>query len=340
MGHHGIVSASLEEHDAPFGEAEVIDVEFIDVAFVDLGFIDGAVEPPARSVDQSESPRSTSPLRWAAVACVVLLGAWLVSSSGGADSPSADDEAQGEQLPVPSGQDSAGDGAAGDSAAGDGAAGDGAANAVPTRPAINTWPNPPTDRDPYVVRIPGPGDLPDDVEASSLERTSIVYVNSVGDPTVVSFDSGDVYEVDVAPIRVHETFAVEEGRVVSLEGVNSALDDATEDAIIFHTYRDVDPPGVGAGDIEYTLTRGPELCLSDASCSRPGNGLARVVGGELTAERFDQKEHWAIARILESWAPIDRWLVADDGFRIPAAVGVVWVISPQGGGQSSSSGLL
>lgn len=187
---------------------------------------------------------------------------------------------------------------------------------------VRVWPSPPRDRDPYVVRIPA-----NDVEpVGSLGRT-MVYINTLGDPTVVSLVTGDVFEIDVAPIRIHETFAVEDGEVRSLEGANPALPDATGDAVIFHTYRATDPPGVGtvAGELSP-----PELCLSGASCRTAEQGVARRLGGGVVVERFDADSHADVAQVLGTWAPVDRWLVSPDGHRIPTPVDLVWVITPLG----------
>lgn len=281
----------------------------------DIEFIVGVVEPESATGEAPSTPRS--PLRWVGLAVLFVLGGWLISSVGADELPTTEDQAA-EEEPV-------------------------AENSASVRgeTQARVWPDPVADRDPFVVRIPGPADRPDEFVVSALERTTIVYANTVGDPTVVSFDTGDVFAVDVAAIRVHERFAVEAGRVVSLEGVNPGLGPSTEDAIVFHTFRDVDPPGVGtAGDLQ-GIGRGPEICLSDTSCGRPGLGLERVVRGDLVAERYEPIPHWAIAEVFDNWERVDRWLVSSEGYRIPAPVGsTMWVIGPPSGGSSSSSGLL
>ncbi len=184
------------------------------------------------------------------------------------------------------------------------------------------WPAPPLDRDPYVVRIPGRETAP-----SGLEDLTIAYINSSGDPTVVSFATGDVYRLDVAAIRVHETFAVEDGEVRSLAGANPGLPDATDAAVVFHTYRDVDPPGVGdIGDIG-GRGRGPELCLSDRSCGQSTQAEYGGVIGGVVIERFDPARHPRIAELFDSWDLVDRWIVSPSGFRIPAPVAFIWVMT-------------
>lgn len=185
------------------------------------------------------------------------------------------------------------------------------------------WPAPPRDRDPYVVRIPAG----DDVRPVGLDDLTIVYMNSAGNPTVVSFATGDVYRLDVAAIRVHETFAVEDGEVRSLDGANPGLPDATDAAVIFHTYRDVDPPGVGTmGDVQ-GRGRGMELCLSDQSCAHSSEVPLDLVFDDVLVERFDPARHTDVAELLSSWDPDDRWLVSPSGFRIPTPVGFIWVLT-------------
>ncbi len=265
-----------------------------------------------------------SPWRWLAVGAMLVVCVWVVTSAGADTVP---EEPAADTLP------------------------DEPAARIPVEPrpptsaphVIDAWPSPPTERDPFVVSVPGPTELPSEVQKEALRATTIVYVNTAGDPTVVSFETGDVAEVSVAATRVHETFAVEAGRVVTLQGANAALVDALDRAIIFHTYRDVDRPGVGTMGDERGMGRGPELCLSGSTCARPGLGLERTTSGGLVAERFDPERHWAIDELLNGWEPIDRWLVSADGYRIPAPVGVawvMWVIGPPERGSSSSSGLL
>ena len=254
-------------------------------------------------------------LRWWPLAVVVLLGTWLVTTSG-----SPDESVAAPDL-TPS------------------------STIAPVSPMLRSqldfdlrdvdvatpgqadqsdpWPSPPLDRDPYVVRIPGPDTLPFDPDVGTL-----VYINSVGDPTVVSLATGDVFEVDVAAIRVHETFAVEDGEVRSLEGANRALADATEHSVVFHTYRDVDPPGVGSIGDRRGIGRGPELCLSASSCARPGQGLDRVELGGVVTERLDRQRHAAVVSILDSWEEVDRWIVGPTGYRIPTPMDQIWIMTP------------
>ena len=295
------------------GVTAVDEIEFLDVADASRGSGTEAVIS------------ASSSWRWLALGFLLVACVWFVTSTGAdtvLEEPAIDTLPDEPLTPTPSPLANE--------------------NGLPTLvpPVFGIWPTPPTERDPPVVRIPGPVELPSAIPNGVLGATTIVYVNTAGDPTVVSFETGDVSEVGVAAIRVHETFAVEAGRVVSLEGANAALDDASDQAFIFHTYRDVDRPGVGTMGDERGMGRGPELCLSGSTCTRPGLGLERMASGGLVAERFDPKRHWAIDDLLVSWEPVDRWLVSADGYRIPAPVGVMWVIGPPERGSSSSVGLL
>jgi hypothetical protein len=290
--------------------AVVDDIEFIDV-----------VRKGDEAVVETVVTRRGPIARFWPFLVMVGCAAWVLGSTGGDSTDAADDWPLRLAAPIsPMFRDQLGVEA--DDRSGD-------VEFVPDEPS--RWAAPPLDRDPFVVRIPGAADR----RVGTLDHT-LVYVNSLGDPTVVSFETGDVYEIDVAAIRVHETFAVEGGEVRSLEGANPGLADATAQAIVFHTYRDVAPPGVDPRDVG----RGPELCLSDMSCKRPDQGLSRRVVGRVEVERFDPVDHRDVAEILDTWKSVDRWLVAADGYRIPAPVGTVWVISPRGAGSSSANGVL
>lgn len=251
-------------------------------------------------------------LRWWPLAVVALLGTWLVATSGSPDEPmvARDLTPSSTIAPVSPMLRNQLDFDLRDVDA-----------AAPGQ--SDPWPSPPLDRDPYVVRIPGPDTLPFDPDAATL-----VYINSVGDPTIVSLATGDVFEIDVAAIRVHETFAVEGGEVRSLEGANQALADATENSVVFHTYRDVDPPGVGSIGDRRGIGRGPELCLSASSCARPGQGVDRVELGGVVTERLDGQRHATTVSILDSWEEVDRWIVDSTGYRIPTPMDQIWIMTP------------
>lgn len=257
--------------------------------------------------------------RWLALGAVLLTGSWLVISAGADaldETPAASPPpAEAADLP-PAGTTTAG---------------------PPINPPVfGLWPTPPTNRDPNVVITIASAELPDAWSAFSLGSTTLVYVNASGVPTVVSFETGEIARVEVAAIRVHETFGVADGRVVSLaNGVDHAVE-----PIVFHTYRDVDRPGVGTMSDQRGVGRGPELCLSSATCALPGLGVERVQQGGFVAERYDLDRHPVIGGFLTEWQLVDQWLESPEGYRMPAPVGVVWVIRPPSGGSASSSGVL
>lgn len=292
----------------------------------EIEFLDASVSSQDPEVEAVVSDKS--PWRWVALGCLLAACVWFVTSAGADSDPGRPvaEAAMDENEPAPLDDES------------DQLGSPSTAAAPINPPVFGAWPNPPTDRDPYVVRIPGPAERPVEIATERLAATTIVYVNSVGDPTVVSFQTGDVYRVDVAAIRVHETFAVETGNVVSMGEVNRSLAEGTDQAIVFHTYRDVDSPGVGTMGDDRGVGRGPELCLSDSTCRRPGLGVERLVRDGLVAERFDQQRHWAIAELLDTWEPADRWLVSPSGYRIPTPGAVIWVIAPPPQAASSTSG--
>ncbi len=183
---------------------------------------------------------------------------------------------------------------------------------------VAPWPAPPLDRDPYVVRVPGGDDAP-----SGLEHRTIAYVNVSGDPTVVSFATGDVYRIDVASVREHEVFAVENGEVRSLDGVNPGLRDASENAVIFHARRGLARDGMGAVARDGEL----RLCLTPGSCDRPDDGPNSLVIANVSVERFDPERHPDLRAVLDVWERADRWVVSPAGYRIPAPADVIWVLT-------------
>ncbi len=287
----------------------------------EIEFLDNNVALPAADEDVAVSEvavaSSVTPLRWLALVALLVGGVWFITSTGpdsvdddraAADPPAGEPLIEDESDPPVGGP-------------------------PIVAPVFDTWPNPPRVREPNVVRAAGPAELPEEFGTYALSSTTLVYVNTAGRPTVVSFDTGEVSEVEVAATRIHETFAVQAGRVVP-------VGPEAREAIIFHTYRDVDRPGIGTMSDRRGVGSGPELCLSGESCDRPGLGLERVRGGDVVAERFDPVEHRLVNDLLSGWSLVDASLVGPDGYRIPEPVGLIWVIAPSTGGSVSSSGLL
>jgi len=282
----------------------------------DIEFLDGSVARVGGAGEaEGVAVAATSPMRWLALAAVLAGGVWFTTPLGS--------EPVEEQPPITA--------PVVDPPPADEVAQDPTDRVAVVAPIYGEWPAP-RDGDPSVIFTAAPSPLPQEFSAFSLESTTVVYVNAAGRPTVLSFGTGDVSEVNVAATRVHETFVVRAGQVVPM-GTDA------ESGITFHTYRDVDQPGVGAmaetSGAGYQL----ELCLSGEACVRPGRGLERVSEAGLVAERFDPLRHPQLRDLLTSWALVDDSLVSPDGYRMPAPTGLIWVIGPTEGGSVSSSGL-
>ncbi len=186
------------------------------------------------------------------------------------------------------------------------------------------WPSPPRDHDPHVIRRPGPGE-PIIADATGL---SLVYVNSLGRPTVVDLGTGAMQEVDVAASRSYDAFAIEAGEVVSLLGTSASQRPAGVDAIVFHVYRSTDadtPAAVG----EVPLP-GPRLCLTAEPCGALAASLPDSTSRFVPVSADD---HPAIVSMLsgEGWQREKRWLVepSELGFdyRLPLPLDTAaWII--------------
>lgn len=126
------------------------------------------------------------------------------------------------------------------------------------------WPEPPEDHDPIVTIIPGAGEP----VFETLTNTTIVYVNSLGRPTVVDLDTGTISNVIIASTRSRDSFAVELGTVVSPDGSSRSIPKATSRAIAFFTF----PPGDASfSDGQFAATApGALLCLSELPCEVTG----------------------------------------------------------------------
>lgn len=286
---------------------------------IEIEFFDASDESGEHVAETVASERRVLP--WLLIGALFVVCGWIVASPGAVDP---------EDVPVP-------DSAPHSVGAPQGRLieSDRAAAIAIERPGSEVWPSP-QERDPNVTRTVGPSQPPEEFASVSLESSSLVYVATSGRPTVVSLETGDVLTVGVAAIRVHETFAVEAGQVVSA----GEAADPERGAFVFHTYRDVDGPGVGRTGTQRGIGVGPELCLLGESCLRPGASTDRVAQAGMVVERFDPVRHRALGDLLESWTSVDGELVSPEGYRMPEPVGVIWVISPTSGGSVSSSGLL
>ncbi|MGI9608552.1 MAG: hypothetical protein ACR2P0_20650 [Acidimicrobiales bacterium] len=194
----------------------------------------------------------------------------------------------------------------------------------PTNTAV--WPDLPLDHEPHVIRRPGrdmPIDLPDDL--------TLVYVNSIGRPTIVDLETGAIQEVDISTTRGRDAFGIESGEVVSLSGTSRNIAAAGQGAIVFHVHRTDETiesrSSVAVGE------RGPHLCLSEIVCSglewQPN--LISTVATQV--ERVTPRANPDIAAMLEGegWDRVNRWLVVADHestFRLPVPLhGEAWLIA-------------
>ena len=98
--------------------------------------------------------------------------------------------------------------------------------------AFESWPSPPIDHDPHVLSVPGNGALVADADGRTL-----IYVNSIGRPTVVDLETGHRQELEIAPTRRFDRFEVDAGRVVSVSGRDTSGGRAGPDAITVRVHR-------------------------------------------------------------------------------------------------------
>jgi hypothetical protein len=189
---------------------------------------------------------------------------------------------------------------------------------APTRSAL-PWPNPPIDHSPHVMGRPGNGPL-----ASDADGLSLVYVNSLGRPTVIDLASGDREELDVASTRRFDQFEIEAGHVV------------------VSTDR---RPEVGTGAITVRVHRtqlfalpsstptptGIDLCLASVCPQLSAIGVDDPDLGDAGIEMVDVDKHPDLARLLSGESGRDGRFdtVTFDGVttRIPTpGPGPVWMV--------------
>jgi hypothetical protein len=205
----------------------------------------------------------------------------------------------------------------------------------PTR-LVQQTPNAPLsranlDHEPYFIGRPGPG-VPILGVDSDL---AVVYVNSLGRPTVVDLDTGDVSEYEIAATRSHDQIVVEFGEIVTLDPERLNVEPAGERAIVFSVRRltfavargiveRVDP-----GEERFS---GLELCLAPARCPAQSSS-------DLFTEGLDSVELLSAsgrADVMDLFDPRSRardhrFLVIRsehvDDYRVPEPLGdVIWLV--------------
>ena len=184
------------------------------------------------------------------------------------------------------------------------------------------WPDPPEDHDPHYFGFPSAG------TSLLAERTdlTLVYVNSLGRPTVIDLDTGYRTEVDVATTRTHERFRVAFGDVPGVNLRNRNIAGTTERAITFHVVAENNDP------LSVTDAPGPILCVDASGCQTAGWSVQSLSNGPDSVEPLSADTHPELhAMVFGDW-PIDgRYLtvttVTGESYRLPRLLNdQVWVL--------------
>lgn len=206
-------------------------------------------------------------------------------------------------------------------------------SAAPARPALggfaadrtldvlDLWPSPPDDHEPIVSGRPGPGRP---IIDSPSAVTAIVYVNSLGRPTVVDLATGNTREVELAATRSEGSFLVDDATIVH-DDPKRGLGLPSSDAVTF-AFRLVsseDRPETGQPRVP-PLPPSVSLCPTVDACSDTAWRPTSFRNGAALIELLDPLRHPAAAALLDgsTWQPRDRWLVPPDSldlgsFRLP-----------------------
>ncbi len=158
------------------------------------------------------------------------------------------------------------------------------------------WPNPPEDHDPTVIIHTGSGQP----VFGDVTETSLVYVNSIGRPTIIALDTSQVEEVDVASSRTYDYFGVEFGHIVSFDGSRN-IREATERALLFHAHR----AGDDELDADYRASSrlSLHLCLTIEPCSMPDQNFDGITDAVDTIRRANNIDDPQVMEMMfgESW---------------------------------------
>ena len=193
------------------------------------------------------------------------------------------------------------------------------------------WPDPPEDFAPTVIGRPGPDvSLLDDIT-----ETAVVYVNTLGRPTVIDLDTGWIEQVEVAPARSYEYFGVEFGRVVSFDGRNRNVREATDRSLLFHAHRA--DSLVEAEDFRSSTSPAPHLCLTAEACAFEWWTFDRSTNGTDTIRRANPTDDPFVYEMLfgETWTDQRGTRLPPDGFgidiRVPAPLHAeAWIVHQPG----------
>jgi len=188
------------------------------------------------------------------------------------------------------------------------------------------------DHEPYFIGRPGPG-VPILGVDSDL---TVVYVNSLGRPTVVDLDTGDVGEYEIAATRSRDQIVIEFGEIVTLDPERLNVGPAGERAIVFQIrrptlagMRGIVGRSGGLGD----RFGGLALCLAVGGCPsiRPGSNSLTL--GVDRVELLSEADRTDVMDLFDPrLRPHDhRFLVISsdhvEGYRVPEPLGdVIWLV--------------
>lgn len=197
-------------------------------------------------------------------------------------------------------------------------AGDPTQRTATQRDTVVLWPDPPIDHVPHVLGRPGDGPL-----VPGREDITLVYVNSIGRPTVLDLGTGDREELDVADGRLRDTFEIDGGHVVI--GSGRGADVAGPDAVTVQVHRPrlfaiATPPPTGP-----TI----DLCLGDVCPQLAGDHEAARTSERI--ELLEPDEDPELAGLLSGAGGRDgRFDTVDVGgrvIRIPTpGDGPIWMV--------------
>jgi len=250
-----------------------------------------------------------------ALVAIAIVYAWA-SLAGGDDGRSLQPGSSTIPAASPATSADLGEGQVGGAASGDA---DGSTKvAISTPYVFQPWPTLPPDGPPPISSRPGPGPLFPDAAGV------VLYVNSLGRPTIIDLASGRTSEAEVSAQRSFDELGVEDGEFRAFEN-RLNVPRAGPDAVVVYLHRFAPLGGVTHGD------RGPgiDLCLS-AAC--PGVDVTADPGvpGVRLLDGRDAPEATAL---MSSDGPVEgRFRIVDTvsgPYRLPLpADGPVWLLGP------------
>ncbi len=186
------------------------------------------------------------------------------------------------------------------------------------------------DHEPYFIGHPGSGSPILGVDSD----LTVVYVNSLGRPTVVNLDTGDVSEYEVAATRSRDRLVVELGEIVTLDPERLNVGVAGDRAIVFRVRR---PGLVGArgerSDPVDGRYSGVELCLAASGCVSGQPDSRPFIQGADSVELLSEAGRTDVMELFDRRLGVrdHRFLVVSSehvqGYRVPEPLGdVIWLV--------------